>query len=42
MTVRSDNGVEIFGGGFGKLYCKRGIKQEFTPADNPRSKGVAE
>ena len=42
MTVRSDNGVEVFRGGFGKLCCKRGIKQEFTPADNTKYNGVAE
>ena len=42
MTVRSDNGVEVFGGGCGKLCYKRGIKREFTPADNPRSNDVAE
>ena len=33
MEIRSDNGEEFFGGGFGKLCRKRRIKQEFTPAD---------
>ena len=41
MAVRSDNGEEVFGGGFGKLCHKRGIKQEFTPADSPKYNGVA-
>ena len=42
MAVRSDNGREFFGGGFGELCRKRGIKQEFTPADSPKYNGVAE
>ena len=42
MTVRPDNGGEFFGGDFGKLCRKRGIKQEFTPADSPKYNGVAE
>ena len=42
MAVRSDNGGEFFGGGNGKLCRKRGIKQEFTPADSPKYNGVAE
>ena len=42
MAVRSDNGREFFGGVFGELFRKRGIKQEFTPADSPKYKGVAE
>ena len=33
---------ELFGGGFGKLRRKRGIKHAFTPADSPKSNGVAE
>ena len=35
MAVRSDNGGEVFGGDFGKLCRKRGIKQDFTPEDRP-------
>ena len=42
MAVRSDNGREVFGGAFGELCRKRGIKQEFTPADSPKYNGVAE
>ena len=42
MAVRSDNGREVFGGAFGELCRKRGIKQEFTPADSPKHNGVAE
>ena len=42
MAVRSDNGREFFRGAFGKLCRKRGIKQEFTPADSPKYNGVAE
>ena len=42
MVVRSDNGGEFFGGDFGKLCRKRGIKQEFTPAVSPKYNGVAE
>ena len=41
MAVRSDNGREFFGGAFGELCRKRGIKQEFTPADSPKYNGVA-
>ena len=40
-AVRSDNGREVFGGDFGKLCRKRGIKQEFTPVDSPKYNGVA-
>ena len=42
MAVRSDNGRAFFGGAFGGLCRKRGIKQEFTPADSPKYNGVAE
>ena len=42
MCVRSDNGAEYFGGEFGTLCRKRGIKQEFTPSDSPKYNGVAE
>ena len=42
MAVRSDNVGELFGGDFGELCRKRGIKQEFTPADSPKYNGVAE
>ena len=42
VAVRSDNGREVFGGDFGKLCRKRGIRQEFTPADIPKYNGVAE
>ena len=42
MCVRSDNGGESSGGVFGTLCRKRGIKQEFTPADSPKYNGVAE
>ena len=42
MAVRSDNGREFFGGAFGELCRKRGIKQEFTLADSPKYNGVAE
>ena len=42
MAVRSDNGGESFAGDSGKLCPKRGIKQEFTPADRPKYNGVAE
>ena len=42
MAVRSDNGREFFGGAFGELCRKRGIIQEFTPADSPKYNGVAE
>ena len=42
MAVRSDNGGEFFGGDFGELCRKRGIKQEVTPADSPKYNGVAE
>ena len=42
MAVRSDNGRECFGRAFGELCRKRGIKQEFTPADSPKYNGVAE
>ena len=42
MAVTSDNGGEFSGGDFGKLRRKRGIKQEFMPADSPKYNGVAE
>ena len=42
MAVRSDNGGGCFAGDFGKLCRKRGIKQEFTPADSSMYNGVAE
>ena len=42
MAVRSDNGREYFGVAFGELCRKRGIKQEFTPADSPKYNGVDE
>ena len=42
MAVRSDNGREFFGRAFGELCRKRGIKQEFTPADSPKYNCVAE
>ena len=42
MCVRSDNGGEFFGGEFGTLCRKRGIKQEFTPADSPKYNDVPE
>ena len=42
MAVRSDKGREFLGGAFGELCRKRGIKQEFTPADSPKYNGVAE
>ena len=41
MAVISDDGGEIFEGGFGVLRRKRSIKQEFTPADNSKYNGVA-
>ena len=42
VAVRSDNGKEFFGGSFGGLCRKRGIKQESIPADSPKYNGVAE
>ena len=42
MSVRSDNEGASFVGDFGKLCRKRGIKQEFTPADSPKYNGVVE
>ena len=42
MAVKSDSGGEFFGERFGKLCRKRGIKQEFTPADILKYNGVAE
>ena len=42
VTVRSDNGREFFGGDFGELCRKRGIKQALTPVDSPKYNGVAE
>ena len=41
MCVRSGNGRELFGGEFGTLCRKRGIKQEFAPADSPKYNCVA-
>lgn len=34
MAVKSDNGGEFSGRDFGEVCLKRGIKQEFTPADS--------
>ena len=42
MCVRSDNRGDFFGGEFGTLCRKCGIKQQFTPADSPKYNGVAE
>ena len=42
MAVRSDSGGEFFGGDFGKLCRKRGIKQEFMLADSPKYNGIVE
>ena len=42
VTVRSDGGGKFCGGGFGDLCRSRCIKQEFTTADSPQFKGVAE
>ena len=42
MAIRSDSGGEFFGEDFGELFRKRGIKQEFTPADSPKYNGVVE
>ena len=42
MCIRSENGGEWFGVEFGTLCRKRGIEQEFTPADSPKYNGVAE
>ena len=42
MAVRLDNEGLLFGGEFGKLCRKRGIKQECTSADSPKYTGVAE
>ena len=42
MCVRSDSGGDVFGGEFGTLCRKRGIKQECTPADSPKYNGVVE
>ena len=42
MTVGSDNRGGFLGGDFEKLCHKRGIKQEFTPADIPKYNCVAE
>ena len=41
VCVRSDHGGEVFGGEFGTLCRKRGIKKEFTPADSPKYNSVA-
>ena len=40
-TVRSDGGGE-FAGSFSDLCRKRGIRQEYAPADSPEYNGVAE
>ena len=42
MCVRSDNGEEFSEGEFETLCRKRGINQEFTPADSPKYNSVAE
>ena len=42
VTVRSEGGGEFCGGKFGDLCRSRCIKQEFTTADSPQYKGVAE
>ena len=42
MAVRSDNGRQFFGGAFGELCRKRGIKQESTPADSSKYNCLAE
>ena len=43
MCVRSDNGGECFRRRVRNSVCrKRGIKQEFTPADSPKYNDVAE
>ena len=42
MAIRTDNGVEIRGGDFGKLCRNRGIKQAFTSSDRSTYNGVAE
>ena len=42
MAVSSDNGGQVLGWDSGKLCRMRGIKQEFTPADSPKYKGVDE
>ena len=42
MAVRSYNAGDFFGEDSRKLCRKRGIKQEFTPADSPRYNDVAE
>ncbi|CAN0366564.1 unnamed protein product, partial [Laminaria digitata] len=39
--VRSDNGGEFFGGGFGEVSKKFCITQEFTNADSPKQNGNA-
>ena len=41
MAVGLDNRGQFFGGDFGKLCRKRGIKQEFTSADSTELNGVA-
>ena len=41
MAVRSEKGGECFGGTFGKICRKGGVKQEFTPADSLKDNGVA-
>ena len=42
MAIRTDDGVEILGGEFGKLCRNRGIKQAFASSDRPTYNGVAE
>ena len=42
MCVQSEHGGEVFGGDFGTLCGRRGIKQELTSSDSPKYSGVAE
>ena len=42
IVVRPDNSGEFNEGKFGKLCRERNIKKEFTTADSPEYKGVAE
>ena len=42
VIVRSDNGGEVFGGGFGEVWKQFFIKQKFTNTDSPKQNGVAE
>ena len=41
-VVRTDNAAESEGGAFADLCRERGIRQEFTTADNSQFNGVAE